>query len=129
MGGADVNAVYLVGTTGKLYIGADDGIVRSRSDDVTDAETPRNLPFVLNQNYPNPFNPSTTIKFSLPGDTHVSLNVYDVSGKLVGRVLDEDMTAGEHTVRFKAEGLASGVYFYRLEAGSKVTTRKMILLR
>lgn len=128
MGSRDINAVHMVGPAGTLFIGARSGMIRSRSDSTTYANIPKDLPFVLHQNYPNPFNPSTTIKFSLQEGTHVSLKVYDVSGKMIKRLLDEYMKEGEHKVRFKPEGLASGVYFYRLEAGSKVTTRKMILL-
>ncbi len=129
LGTKDVNAVYLHSYGGKLWIGADYGDMLTRTDAATGDDTPINLPFQLGQNFPNPFNPSTTIKFSLPRDGHVSLNVYDVSGHLVAKVLDRDMTEGDHEVGFRADGLASGVYFYRLTAGDMTTTKKMILLR
>lgn len=83
----------------------------------------------LDQNFPNPFNPVTTIGFALVEPSHVRLQVYDVSGKLVMTVIDREMDAGSHTIRLKAKDLASGVYFYRLIAGRFVKTKKMIVLR
>ncbi|MBD3178462.1 MAG: T9SS type A sorting domain-containing protein, partial [Candidatus Latescibacteria bacterium] len=126
----DVNAVYYDWTKGVLWAGTDNGYIVKRNDlTPTDTETPKSLPFALMQNYPNPFNPSTSIKFSLPKDSFVSLNVYDVTGKLVAEILNKDMDKGEYTVGFKADNLASGVYFYRLETGYETLSRKMILLR
>ncbi len=125
----DVNAVYFHSLANKLWIGCDYGDILFRDDIATGDETPIVLPFALGQNFPNPFNPSTMIKFSLPRDGRVSLKVYDVSGRLVAKVLDREMTAGDHEIGFKSDGLVSGVYFYRLNAGDKTTTKKMILLR
>jgi hypothetical protein len=92
------------------------------------------LPFALHQNRPNPFNPSTEIGFSLPEPAAVILDIYDVSGKKVRRLLDETRPAGNHSVHW--DGLdsngsqaVSGVYFYRLTAGKDAFSRKMILLR
>ncbi len=87
------------------------------------------LPYTLGQNYPNPFNPATTFKFTLPSQDFVTLNVYDVSGRLVAKVLSKDMGPGEHAVRFDASGLVSGVYFYRLETSAGMQTKKMVLLQ
>jgi photosystem II stability/assembly factor-like uncharacterized protein len=129
LGVNDINAVYFHSLGGKLWIGVDYAIMMSRSDYATGDDTPINLQFRLGQNFPNPFNPSTTIKFSLARDGHVTLNVYDVSGHLVAAVLDREMPSGDHEIGFKADGLASGVYFYRLTAGEMTTTKKMILLR
>ena len=78
---------------------------------------------------PNPFNPATTFKFVLPSQDFVTLKVYDVSGRLVATVLSKEMTPGEHTVRFDATGLVSGVYFYRLETSAGIQTKKMVLLQ
>jgi hypothetical protein len=126
----DVNAVYFDWASEVLWAGTDNGYICKRTDvSPTDSDTPESLPFALMQNYPNPFNPSTMIEFSLPADSHVSLNVYDVSGKLVAEVLNKDMGKGEYTIGFKADNLASGVYFYRLKMGEETLTRKMILLR
>jgi hypothetical protein len=81
------------------------------------------------QNYPNPFNPTTTIKYELPKSSMVRLSVYDILGREVSVLVNETVDAGVHEVRFEAAGLASGVYFYRLTAGSFVQTRKLLLVR
>ncbi|HSG28583.1 MAG TPA: T9SS type A sorting domain-containing protein, partial [Candidatus Krumholzibacterium sp.] len=78
---------------------------------------------------PNPFNPATTIRFSIARKGYVSLNIYDVTGRMVAKVLNKEMDEGDHSVSFQANGLASGVYFYRLETNDEIQTRKMILLR
>jgi hypothetical protein len=83
----------------------------------------------LNQNYPNPFNPSTTIRFELAKTSHVSLSVYDMLGRQVSVLVNERQQAGYHEVKFDGNGLSSGVYFYRIEAGSFIQTRKLMLLR
>jgi len=85
--------------------------------------------FSLGQNYPNPFNPSTSISFDLPMASHISLNVYDVSGCLVAEIIEGFRQAGRHEVTFDATGLASGVYLYRLEAGEFIGTGKMVLMK
>ncbi|HTS00230.1 MAG TPA: 5'-nucleotidase C-terminal domain-containing protein [Bacteroidota bacterium] len=85
--------------------------------------------YELGQNYPNPFNPSTTISYALPVRSQVSLSVFNALGQ-VARVLVSGMEeAGVHEVRFDGTGLASGIYFYRLQAGSYVETRKLTLLK
>jgi hypothetical protein len=94
---------------------------------VNDGNAPR--PTTLFQNVPNPFNPSTSIRFSLHHAAHVTLTVFDVSGRVVRVVADRPFASGVHAVDFAAEGLASGVYFYRLRAGSLALTRKMVLLK
>jgi hypothetical protein len=83
--------------------------------------------FSLQQNYPNPFNPATTIRCQLPASGHVRLAVYDLLGREVAVLANEYFTAGEYAFRFDGSGLASGVYFARLMAGSFVATTKMIL--
>ncbi len=87
------------------------------------------LGFELAQNYPNPFNPSTTIRFSLPAASSITLKVYNLAGQEVATLLDEPREAGMHTVQWNASGLPSGVYFYRLQAGEFEETRKLLLMR
>ena len=86
--------------------------------------------FALAQNFPNPFNPSTTIKFSLPQSANVKLAVFNQLGQQVSTLLNGNpMEAGTHEVRFASSHLPSGVYFYRLEAGSNVMMKKMVLMK
>ncbi len=85
--------------------------------------------FELSQNYPNPFNPSTRIKYQVAINSQVSLKVYDVLGDEVATLVNEEKPAGSYEVEFDASHLSSGVYFYKLQAGSFVETRKIILLR
>lgn len=83
----------------------------------------------LAQNYPNPFNPTTTIKYGLPTSSEVRLSVFDMLGREVSVLVNERMDAGVHDVKFDASGLASGIYLYRLQAGTYVQTRKLALVR
>ena len=85
--------------------------------------------FDLKPNYPNPFNPSTQIAFDLPESADVRLTVFDVLGRQVATLINQPMKAGMHTVSFDAQRLASGVYIYRLEAGSFTMTRNMMLIK
>lgn len=85
--------------------------------------------FELRQNYPNPFNPTTTISFTLPSKSFVSLKVFDVLGREISTLVSEEMPAGTYTRQWKAGRLASGVYFYRLQTGSFTETKKLVLLR
>jgi hypothetical protein len=85
--------------------------------------------FTLDQNYPNPFNPSTVIRFSLPTASDVKLAVYNILGQKVATLVNEHLNAGVHTVQFDAKKMATGVYFYRIEAGSFVSSKKMLLLK
>lgn len=83
--------------------------------------------YVLKQNYPNPFNPSTTIEFEIPASGFVTLNLYDILGREVSSLAGEYMSAGRYAKNFSAAGLASGVYWYKLTAGSFSETKKLIL--
>ncbi len=92
--------------------------------------------FKLEQNYPNPFNPSTKIKYTIPGVTvsgvkgsKVQLKVFDVLGNEIATLVNEEKPAGSYEVEFNASNLSSGIYFYKLTAGSFSETKKMILLR
>jgi hypothetical protein len=83
----------------------------------------------LQQNYPNPFNPSTTIRYGLPHKSTASLIVFNTLGQQVATLVDGEVEAGYHEFRFDASGLSSGVYFYRLQAGTFVEARKFLVLR
>jgi len=101
---------------------------------ITDVETENNeIPseFSLNQNYPNPFNPSTKISWQSPVSGHQTLKVYDVLGKEIARLVDDYREAGEYNVEFTINNLqlSSGIYFYKLQAGSFIETKKMILMK
>jgi hypothetical protein len=85
--------------------------------------------YELAQNYPNPFNPTTTIRYQIPTAETVSLKVYDVLGKEVATLVSGRQEAGNYAVPFNASGLSSGMYFYQLQAGSFVETRKMMLVK
>lgn len=85
--------------------------------------------FSLDINYPNPFNPTTTIKYQLPVRSHVMLSVFDLLGREVARLLDEVEEPGDKIVTFDGKGLASGVYYYRLEADGYTKSKKLLLLK
>jgi len=85
--------------------------------------------YILFQNYPNPFNTTTTIKFSLPGPQHVTIEVYSILGEKISTILSEYRSEGVHLVRWDASEMASGVYLYRLQAGQHSQARAMVLVR
>jgi hypothetical protein len=87
------------------------------------------LTFSLEQNYPNPFNPSTTIEYTIPESGVVTLKVYNVLGKEVAALVNGRNDAGKHKIEFDASLLNSGVYFYKIESGSFVETKKMVLIK
>ncbi len=87
------------------------------------------ITFALHQNYPNPFNPTTVIRYQLPTATPVRLEVFDVLGRNVSSLVNARQSAGDYSVSFNAANLSSGVYFYRLQAGDFVQTRKMVLMK
>lgn len=85
--------------------------------------------YSLSQNYPNPFNPSTTISYHLPKFSQVILKIYDLLGKEVKKLVDEQQNAGNYSVIFSASNLPSGIYFYQIQAGNFIQTRKLVLLK
>ena len=87
------------------------------------------LTFSLEQNYPNPFNPSTKIKYSVPEDGNVKLSVYNLVGEEVSVLVDERVNTGFYEVSFNAANLPSGTYFYRLQTGNSIQTKKMVLMK
>jgi hypothetical protein len=128
---ADSSIIALnVDQQGHLYAGTSQGLYKSTGI-LTGVGKKTEVPssFFLFQNYPNPFNPSTVISYQLSVNSVVTLKVYDVLGRLVKTLIDERQTAGLHSITFNASSLSSGVYFYRLAAGSYVGTNKMILMK
>ena len=101
------------------------------SDLVAVDETGGPLPghYSLAQNFPNPFNPSTTIGYALPRRSHVTLTVFNSLGQQVATLVNGEMEAGYHDVKFDASRLSSGVYLYRLHAGNHIEVRKALLMK
>jgi hypothetical protein len=99
--------------------------------DVVTSVKEKSIPsvFSLNQNYPNPFNPSTVIEFGFPTQSSVNLEVFSVLGEKVATIVNDTRPAGFYSVRFDAMGLASGLYFYRLESNGFVDTKMVLLVR
>ena len=126
----DNDGNLLVGTNGGgLAIYHEGGIVSVNN-------RKENLPagFVLYQNYPNPFNPSTTIKYAIPAinnreATKVKLVVYDLLGREVATLVNGEKSAGSYQAYFDGSALTSGLYFYKLQAGNFIQTRKMLLIK
>ncbi len=111
-------------------------IMTDKFEEVMPVEADENvLPteYSLSQNYPNPFNPSTRIKYSVPQKSNVVIKVFDLLGREVEILVNEEKPIGSYEVEFSAIGgataLPSGIYFYRLQAGNFVETKKMVLLR
>ncbi len=110
---------------GKIYVYS----IKKFLVDVNDENEQYPKKFYLEQNYPNPFNPTTTISYSIPKRGLVQLKVYDILGKEVATLVNEEKPAGNYSVKFSGSDLPSGVYFYTLRVNNFVQSRKMILLR
>ncbi|MFN0156509.1 MAG: SBBP repeat-containing protein [Bacteroidota bacterium] len=122
--------VYVAGTSGQS-IGSKLSIVKYVQPGFVSVGDIPALPsrFTLSQNYPNPFNPVTRIPFGLSVSGRTTLKVFDILGREVATLVDEQLMPGNHEVRFDAGKLSSGLYFYRLKSGSAVLTRKLLLIR
>jgi hypothetical protein len=123
----NVNALYDM--MGSPVNGSANFTINSVVMSVSSNSTVQPKSYSLEQNYPNPFNPSTTIKYSLPNNSAVSLKVYNLIGQEVATLINTYQTSGEYVVTFNASNLSSGVYFYRLDAGSYNVVKKMMLLK
>lgn len=115
------NNGYILGNNGTFF----------KYGALTNTDNPSINPKVadLKQNYPNPFNPQTSISYTLNQSGHVKLSVYNLHGKIVCELADEEQNSGLHTVSFNALGLPSGIYYYQLRCGDQLETRKMVLLK
>jgi N-acetylneuraminic acid mutarotase len=127
IGGEDVTNIETMPSlspTNKCYI------MRIETDMAVERTDELPKDFCLYQNYPNPFNPTTKIKFSITKASRVSLTVFDMLGRIVTKLIDnEEKSAGVYTADFSAQGLASGVYLYQLTAGNRIYTNKMLLTK
>ncbi len=117
-----------------LLCRAHDTIFVYQFDTPLDVEEPvaasaRPAAFRLHQNYPNPFNPATKIRFTLPRAAEVKLEVFNIMGQKVATLIDKQLNAGDHTCMWDGSGVASGVYFYRLETPDFAATKKMVLMK
>ncbi|MBN2011195.1 T9SS type A sorting domain-containing protein [candidate division KSB1 bacterium] len=118
-----------------LYLGRHSAFSVSSSKDVLGTATVENselqLPtvFALEQNYPNPFNPRTQIRYSIPAESFVRLDVFNVDGQKAAILVDQKQHSGLYSVEFHGENLASGIYLYRLDAGDKHQVKRMLLLK
>lgn len=117
--------------TGQVNITTNGGNITIPIDYLVDVEILPDIPteFSLSQNYPNPFNPSTSIEFSVPKTTNVSLKIFDMLGREVAVLLDGKKSLGAYKVNFNASSLASGIYVYRLESDEFIDTKKFVLLK
>jgi len=96
-------------------------------DDSPETSLPES--FSISQNYPNPFNASTTIKYELPHLAHVTIDIYNILGRKVEMLVDNQQPAGYHQVTWHADGFTSGIYFYKLQADEYAKTKKMVLVK
>lgn len=122
------SAVVIVGTSNNSGFYISKFLTHSVTTDIEEEQSVSKT-FVLDQNYPNPFNPSTTISYSVPEQTEVQIKVYDLLGEEVTTLVNENKSAGQYSVRWNASSLSSGVYFYRITAGSFVETKQMLLVK
>lgn len=129
----NLNCIAVSGNN--VWIGGDYGIILSSvSQEEVTAVSDRNSSaapqsFALDQNFPNPFNPSTTIRYSVINSGNVTLKVYDILGKEVAELVNSFHNAGSYTAHFNASELSSGIFFYILQSGNSVSTKKMLLLK
>ena len=134
LGNYTINALAVSpDSLGFIFAGTDGGIWRRPLSEMpTSVERhPNDLPThcSLDQNFPNPFNPTTTISFSLPSKSFVSLRLFDALGRQVSDLLSEELPAGKYAKEWNATPFSSGIYFYRMQAGSFSETKKLLLLK
>ncbi len=118
-------------TPAKGFIAGGAGTILKKTGGLVHVEEVINLPanFILHQNYPNPFNPTTVISYQLSALSYVTLRIYDILGREVAALVNEEKPAGKYQVEFNASHLASGIYYYRISAGNFIAAKKMILLK
>lgn len=126
-----IDLVYISGTVYAYAVAVNGRVIKLQeiltSVELTDNTIPSN--YKLEQNYPNPFNPTTSISFSMPQASFVTLKVYDVVGREVANLMSEQKDTGIYKFNFDASKLSSGIYFYRLQAGNFTNSKKMLLIK
>ncbi len=117
---------YRKDSTGGIPIGSGEDFLPHKGN-TGDKIIPKE--FKLSQNFPNPFNPNTNISYDIPYDCFVTIRIYDVSGREIKSLVNEFIKAGSYITGFNGSGIASGVYFYKITAGSFVQTKRMVLIK
>lgn len=140
-GGTMINSSSrMIGTVGQTFIGQSASSVNISQagvwfkpvaiiSDVEETTLSIPIKFQLEQNYPNPFNPATTIRFSIPKQSQVTLKIYDVLGREVATIVNKEFESGVHEVVLDSRSLTSGVYIYQIQAGEFTEMRKLMLLK
>lgn len=127
-----LRSIYFTDENTGIAVGYDGTIVRTDNGGVTSVNSSEDeFPnrFRLSQNYPNPFNPSTTISYSIPKQSKVSLKIYDILGSEITELVNGEKAVGSYKVNFDASNLSSGIYFYTLKTNNSVLTKKMMLIK
>ena len=128
--GEESNTIYIVSKTDTQMVAKEVTVIGNpNTTDVKTSKSDKLLTCRLYQNYPNPFNPSTTITYEIPTESFVVLTVYDILGRLVKTLINEEKPAGKYQVIFNSLNFSNGVYFYKLRAGNYTQVRKMVLLK
>ncbi len=120
---------YDQATGGNPFLEAAQMFLSDTSTAAIDNTPPVPSRYSLAQNYPNPFNPTTVINYRIPDEKHVTLTIYDALGRRIETLVNGMQSPGLHQVIFDGSNLASGVYFYRLDAGGFIETKKLVLLK
>ena len=128
-----INSIFFIDALTGWAVGYNGTILKTTNGGVTFIEEEKNGinpdEFILEQNYPNPFNPTTTIEYSIPMAGLVTIKIFDILGREVTTLVNEEKQRGNHLVKFNASNLSSGIYFYRLQAGNFMSEKKLILLK
>ncbi len=130
-GGTRINDLVFINSTHGWAVGKEGAILKYNSNVMNVENEISNLPsaFVLYQNYPNPFNPETNIRFELPAAEFVTLKVFDIQGKEIKTLISGDLSPGRYEIEFAGTDYPSGIYYYRLETGEQVLTKRMMLIK
>ena len=135
--------IYDPGTTLDIQAGADvcsesfimngtytgNGTICGQPIGITPVSTDLPTTFILYKNFPNPFNPVTKIQFDIPKSSFTKILIYDVTGRIIKMLVNEELKPGKYEVDWDASNFPSGVYFYKIEAGSFIDSKKMILIK